>query len=249
MAQDIAASDIPIGTKAEVQRLRLPLNNHSSCSRPYPGNKGCRHFDYCRFAAIRDGMLAHLESKTEQDFIDGIGAGPDRIGYQKKIGSTGAFQGITQLCAEWYESGSEDRMAEAPKRGDAYGRIRYAGEELKVRVRVEIHRGGPYTTEEDDAAAKTCPDCKKGECRLTEERWQVFTVEAMPRPGVSMTQVTEGNAIEKEMHEEMQREFAARGTQSLRTEQLAREQEQLAEPPVHANKGAGLTKLKEKAAS
>jgi hypothetical protein len=35
----------PIGTKAEVKKLRLPLVKYATCSLPGKANRGCRHFD------------------------------------------------------------------------------------------------------------------------------------------------------------------------------------------------------------
>jgi hypothetical protein len=47
---DPGAAD-PIGTKAEVKALRLPLVKYASCSLPGKANRGCQHFDHPVFGA------------------------------------------------------------------------------------------------------------------------------------------------------------------------------------------------------
>lgn len=230
---------------AEIQRLNLPLNNHATCSRPFAGNKGCRFFDRCKFRPIRDGQLEHLESRTREDFIRGNGAGPDFIGFTRYIASTGAVQGLIMPCSDWYESGNEDRAQQsmgASGTGDAFGPPKYAGGTVTERLRVEVHRIGPHSTELDKESAKTCPDCKKGECRLTEERKRVREIPRMRRPVESLSDAVYGNEIMQEMFDEMQKEFTTQSMEAI-AHQSRPEIAKFDEAPKPA-KGAGLEKLK-----
>lgn len=265
---NIIGNDLPVGTKEEIQRLNLPLNNHATCSRPTPGNKGCRFFEDCKYLPIRDGKLPHLGPREYSDFIQGVGSGPDRIGFQKKVGSTGAIQGHVMTCAEWYESGGEDRLAKARQTGDAYGPPKYAIEEdaferrreeliaagnpaalkefegrhtIKQRIRVEVHRVDPDPK---------CPDCKKGECRLTEERVDTVLITPLLRPGDAMKEVVFGNEITQEMMQQMQQDAAMLGMQAITHEAQQRDIDLAPAPPSRvpdAGKGSGVAKLRETA--
>jgi len=241
MAGDLSASEKPLGTIEELQELNLPLNNHGTCARPERGIKGCEKFDSCKFRPIRDGQLEWLETRTRQDFIHGRGSGPDYIGFQRKVGSNGAMQGCIMLCQDWYTAGNEDRVRDAARTGDAFGPPRYAGQTLKQRYRVEPHRNPE--TDRDREAAKTCPDCKRGECRLTEERVRIVEIPQFLRPNEALKDIIFGNEIEQEMHEEMQRQTNLQAMEAI----APRPHQEL--PPLEPHdtgigKGKGLKSLR-----
>lgn len=163
----------PIGTREEIDRLRLDPTNVATCSPKTNRNLGCGHFSYCRFRQIRDG--ATLKGCTEPL------KGPEQIAvyYETSPAQGGESQIFEMPCWQFYEN-LNDRYEQMRKTGDVIkilaiaGQLGKDGKPLKFKFESTVR-----------AHAKrdpNCDDCSQGKCIATKKVYDERPINKMPRP-------------------------------------------------------------------